>query len=50
MKLVPRNTVMDIIAFIADKRLTTNVALSPSHAYSSSASGANKLREDCTRS
>ena len=50
MKLVPRNTVMDMIAFIADKRLTTNVALSPSHAYSSSASGVSKLKEDHKRS
>lgn len=45
MKLVPRKTVIDIMAFRADKRLTTNVALSPSHAYSSSANGANKLSE-----
>lgn len=43
IKLVPKKADMDMTEFNADNRFTANVALSPSHAYSSSAIGVNKL-------
>ena len=43
MKLVPRKVIMHMMPIIANNRLTTNVALSSSQAYSSSAIGVTKL-------
>ena len=37
------NAVTDMTELMADSRLTINVALSPSHAYSSSAIGVSNL-------
>jgi len=43
MSLVPIKDVMDMMELMADRRLTINVALSPSQAYSSSAIGVSNL-------
>ena len=43
MYLVPMKAAIDIMELTADNKLTTNVALSPSQAYSSSAIGVSNL-------